>query len=100
MLTRNQFQALYDQGPDAVYALFQTLGTRLAALEEQNASLSARVQELQVIASPSNGHMASEVVLRYTGLSQARMELFVFAQKRAAMRFLCGTHCLVMPTQQ
>lgn len=47
MLTRNEFQVLYDQGPDAVYALFQTLWTRLAALEEQNAQLSERVQELE-----------------------------------------------------
>ena len=47
MLTRDEFQVLYDQGPDALYALFQTLWTRLAALEEQNARLSARVQELE-----------------------------------------------------
>jgi transposase len=47
MLTRDEFQVLYDQGPDAVYALFQTLWKRLAALEEQNAQLSARVQELE-----------------------------------------------------
>ena len=54
MLTRDEFQALYDQGPDAVYALFQTLWAtialqqkRIAALEEQNAHLSARVQELE-----------------------------------------------------
>jgi transposase len=47
MLTRDEFQALYDQGPDAVYALFQTLWTRLAALEEQNAHLLERVQELE-----------------------------------------------------
>jgi transposase len=47
MLTREEFQVLYDQGPDALYALFQTLWTRLAALEQQNAQLSARVQELE-----------------------------------------------------
>jgi transposase len=54
MLTRDEFQALYDQGPDAVYALFQTLWAtialqqeRITALEEQNARLSARVQELE-----------------------------------------------------
>ena len=47
MLTREEFQVLYDQGPDALYALFQTLWTRLAALEEQNARLAARVQELE-----------------------------------------------------
>ena len=47
MLTREEFQVLYDQGPDALYALLQTLWTRLAALEEQNARLSAHVQELE-----------------------------------------------------
>jgi transposase len=54
MLTRDEFQALYDQGPDALYALFQTLWAtiasqqeRILALEEQNARLSARVQELE-----------------------------------------------------
>jgi transposase len=54
MLTRDEFQALYDQGPDAVYALFQTLWAtttlqqeRITALEEQNARLSARVHELE-----------------------------------------------------
>lgn len=47
MLTREEFQVLYDQGPDAVYALFQTLWTRLAALEQQNAHLAARVQQLE-----------------------------------------------------
>jgi transposase len=54
MLTRDEFQALYDQGPDAVYALFQTLWAtialqqkRITALEEQNAHLLERVQELE-----------------------------------------------------
>ncbi len=54
MLTREEFQVLYDQGPDAVYALFQTLWAtialqqkRITALEEQNAHLLARVQELE-----------------------------------------------------
>lgn len=47
MLTRDEFQALYDQGPDALYALFQTLWTRMSTLEEQNAHLSARVEELE-----------------------------------------------------
>jgi transposase len=47
MLTRDEFQVLYDQGPDTLYALFQTLWARLTALEEQNAQLSERVQELE-----------------------------------------------------
>ena len=47
MLTCDEFQALYDQGPDALYTLFQTLWTRMATLEEQNAHLSAHVQELE-----------------------------------------------------
>ncbi len=47
MLTREEFQVLYEQGPDAVYSLFQTLWTRLVALEEQNAHLSSRVQQLE-----------------------------------------------------
>ena len=40
MLTRDQFQAVYDQGAEAVFALF-------TALSEQNAALSARVQLLE-----------------------------------------------------
>lgn len=40
MLTRDQFQTLYDQGPDAVYAL-------LVAMQQQIDALTARVQELE-----------------------------------------------------
>ena len=54
MLTRDELQVIYDQGPDTVYALLQTVFTsltdqqkRIAALEEQNARLVARVQELE-----------------------------------------------------
>ena len=54
MLTRDEFQVLYDQGPDALYALFQTLWTRLAALEEQNAHLLERVQELEARSSKNS----------------------------------------------
>lgn len=54
MLTRNELQTIYDQGPDAVFALLQTLGAtirtqqeQLDALQKQNAQLQARVQELE-----------------------------------------------------
>jgi transposase len=47
MLTRNEFQAIYDQGPEAVFALLQTLWTTMAELKEQNVRLSERVQELE-----------------------------------------------------
>ena len=40
MLTRDEFQTIYDQGPDAVFALFSTL-------QEQIALLSAQVKELE-----------------------------------------------------
>ena len=40
MLTREEFQILYDQGPDALFGLF-------TAMQEQIALLSARVKELE-----------------------------------------------------
>src|SRR5689334_5877106 len=40
MLTREQFQTIYDQGPDALFEL-------VSALEKQVALLSAQVKELQ-----------------------------------------------------
>ena len=40
MRTRDAFQSLYDQGPDAVFAL-------ISALQEQNAALSARIKLLE-----------------------------------------------------
>lgn len=40
MLTREEFQILYDQGPDALFDLF-------TAMQEQIASLTARVKELE-----------------------------------------------------
>jgi len=40
MLTREEFQILYDQGPDALYALF-------VKMQEQIDALTARVQELE-----------------------------------------------------
>ena len=54
MLTRDEFQTIYDQGPDAVYALLQALYAtivaqqeRITALEAQNALLSTRVNQLE-----------------------------------------------------
>jgi transposase len=54
MLTRDDIQTIYDQGPDAVYTLFQTLWAtilaqqeRITFLEEQNVLLVARIQELE-----------------------------------------------------
>lgn len=40
MLTREEFQSIYDQGPDTVFALIH-------ALQEQVAALTARVKELE-----------------------------------------------------
>jgi transposase len=54
MMTGDELQAIYDQGPNAVYALLQTLWNtvteqqkHIAALEDQNIRLVARVQELE-----------------------------------------------------
>jgi transposase len=47
MLTRDQFQPLYDQGPDAVYALLMAMQAQIEAQQQQMAVLSARVQELE-----------------------------------------------------
>jgi transposase len=54
MLTRDEVQTIYDQGPDAVYALVESLWAiiatqheRITALEEQNALLFTRLQQLE-----------------------------------------------------
>ena len=47
MLTHDQFQALYEHGPEAVYELLTALYATRHAQQEQSAALSARVQELE-----------------------------------------------------
>lgn len=47
MLTREEFQLIYDQGPDAVYALFVAMQATIEAQQQQIAALSARVKELE-----------------------------------------------------
>src|SRR5690348_6448701 len=47
MLTREELQVLYDQGPDAVYALFVAMQATIGAQQQQIAALSARVKELE-----------------------------------------------------
>jgi transposase len=47
MLTRDQFQALYDQGPDALFAVFEQQQATIQALQEAVAALTAQVQELK-----------------------------------------------------
>ena len=47
MLTRDEFQSLYDQGPDAVFALISALQRQIVILQEQNAALSARIKVLE-----------------------------------------------------
>lgn len=47
MLTREQFQKVYDQGPDTAFALIVTLQTTLDAQQQQIAALTTRVKELE-----------------------------------------------------
>jgi transposase len=47
MLTRDQFQTLHDQGPDAVYALLVAMQAQMEAQQQQIAVLTARVQQLE-----------------------------------------------------
>ena len=47
MRTRDEFQSLYDQGPDAVFALISALQRQIVILQEQNATPSARTKVLE-----------------------------------------------------
>jgi len=47
MRTRDAFQSLYDQRPDAVFALISALQRQIVILQEQNAALSARIKLLE-----------------------------------------------------
>ena len=47
MLTRDQFQELYDQGPDALFAVYEQQHATLQTLQEIVNALTAQVQELK-----------------------------------------------------
>ena len=47
MITREEFQAKYDQGPDAVYALIVAMQAIIDAQQKQTAALTARVKQLE-----------------------------------------------------
>jgi transposase len=47
MLTREQFQQIYEQGPDAVFAVVEALQTMVLAQQQQIELLTARVKELE-----------------------------------------------------
>ena len=47
MLTRDEFQSRYDQGPDTVFALISALQRQIVILQEQNATPSARTKVLE-----------------------------------------------------
>jgi transposase len=47
MISRDEFQILYDQGPDAVYALIVRMQATIDALQQQTAALTARVKQLE-----------------------------------------------------
>jgi transposase len=47
MLTRDEFQAIYDQGPDAVYAVIVALQQQVTQLTALVADLQTQVQQLQ-----------------------------------------------------
>lgn len=47
MLTRDQFQTVYEQGPDAAWEVIAALQAALEAQQQQVAALTARVKELE-----------------------------------------------------
>src|SRR5205823_12484534 len=47
MITRDEFQLLYDQGPGAVYALIVAMHETIQAQPQQIVALTARVKELE-----------------------------------------------------
>ncbi len=47
MITREEFQVLYDQGPDTVYALIVSMQAVIEAQQQQIAALTARVKQLE-----------------------------------------------------
>jgi transposase len=47
MITREEFQVLYDQGPDTIYALILSMQDTIKAQQQQIAALSARVKQLE-----------------------------------------------------
>jgi transposase len=47
MITREEFQVLYEQGPDAVYALIVSMQAIIDAQQQQIAALTARVKQLE-----------------------------------------------------
>src|SRR5947207_3525199 len=47
MITREEFQVLYDQGPDALYALFVAMQATIETQQQQIEALSARVKQLE-----------------------------------------------------
>jgi transposase len=47
MMTREEFQVIYDQGPDAVYALVVAMKTTIDAQQAQVATLTDRVKQLE-----------------------------------------------------
>jgi transposase len=47
MITREEFQTIYDQGPDVVFALIAAMQATVEAQQRQTVALSARVKELE-----------------------------------------------------
>jgi transposase len=47
MITREEFQVLYDLGPDALYGLFVAMQATIEAQQQQIEALTARVKELE-----------------------------------------------------
>ena len=47
MITREEFQIRYDQGPDAVYALIMEMQVTIDGLQQQTAALTTRLKQLE-----------------------------------------------------
>lgn len=60
MLTRDEFQTLYDQGPEATFALFEQQNATIAALQEQIVALQEQIGLLQAQVHELRGRLGKD----------------------------------------